>query len=649
MKYILILLSAITFSAHAQEHFCAAGKQKFDQSLLGKTANTSQVQLMEKYDVKFHHLNLNVERDTTFIWGNVRTLASVVATQLDTFGFELHNQHTIDSVVYQNQKLTVSHNNHFAYVKLPIAVPQNSIVDITIYYHGNGHVSAGAAIGSGFTSAVSNRWGSRVTWSLSQPYSAYEWWPCKQSLQDKIDSTYTFITTNSQNKAGSQGLLQQVVSLPGNKTRYEWKSFYPVDYYLISVAVGRYVEYRTYAVKEEGMPGPDSILIQDYIYDNPSAMIEFKPVLDQTASMINAFARMFGPYPFANEKYGHSLAPFSGGMEHQTMTSIGVIDFGIVAHELGHQWFGDHVTCKTWKDIWLNEGFATYCEYLAAEALKPENKDAEMAGNHAQIMQADNGSIWFEDTTDVSRIFSSRLTYAKGGAFVHILRFEINNDSLFFNILQTYQQQFAFATANTTDLKTLIEQKTGRDFSIVFDQWLYGQGYPSFNTTWNKIGDTLYVKTDQTTSSAVTPLYITPIEYAIRIDGKDSIVRVKHTKTTEYYKFPLTGTVSRVFADPNNWLINKSNSIEDKTLTALNGIFTHRVLLNVYPNPADQTLTIDDAGFGNIINIYDLAGKLVSSEAFNTSSVNISALQKGFYFIEVSGNSQVGFAKFVKN
>ncbi|MES2691351.1 MAG: M1 family aminopeptidase [Bacteroidota bacterium] len=649
MKYFLILLSAIAFSANAQEHFCAAGKQQFAQTLLGKTANTSQVQLMEKYDVKFHHLNLNVERDTSFISGNVRTLAKVTAAQLDTFGFELHDQHTIDSVVYQNQKLTITHNNHFAYVKLPAPVMQDGLVDITIYYHGDAHVTAGAAIGSGFSSAASSRWGNRATWSLSQPYSAYEWWPCKQSLQDKIDSTYTFITTNNQNKAGSQGLLQRVVNLPNNKSRYEWKSFYPVDYYLISVAVAKYIEYKTYAVKEAGMPGPDSILIQDYIYDNPNALVEFKPVLDQTASMINAFARMFGPYPFANEKYGHSLAPFSGGMEHQTMTSIGVIDFSIVAHELGHQWFGDHVTCKTWKDIWLNEGFATYCEYLAAEALKPETKELEMQGNHAQVMQANDGSIWFEDTSDVSRIFSSRLTYAKGGAFIHILRFEINNDSLFFNILQTYQQQFGFATANTIDLKTLVEQKTGRSFSAIFDQWFYGQGYPTFNTTWNKIGDTLYVKTDQTTSSSITPLFITPIEYAITVNGTDSIVRVNHTRSTEYYKFPLSGTVTKVVSDPDNWLINKSTSIEDKTLTALNGIFTHRVLLNVYPNPADHTLTIDDAGFGNTVKIYDLAGRLVSSEAFNTPSINTGTLKKGFYFIEVSGNNQVGFARFVKN
>lgn len=652
MKYILSLFGAlaVSFAAQAQQHFCATGKQQSARAAaLRKTANTDQLRLMDKYDVKFHHLDLNIERNSTLISGSVRTLASVTAPQLDTFGFELHNQLTIDSIVYLGQKLNVNHSTNFAYAKLPAPVLQNGLVDLTIYYHGDAHVTASAAIGSGFSSATSNRWGATVTWSLSEPYSAYEWWPCKQSLQDKIDSTYTFITTSDENKAGSQGLLQQVVNLPGNKARYEWKSLYPVDYYLVSVAVGKYVEYRTYAIKEEGMNGPDSILIQDYIYDNPNALMEFKPVLDQTAAMVNVFGKLFGTYPFASEKYGHACAPFSGGMEHQTMTSIGVINFGIVAHELGHQWFGDHVTCKSWKDIWLNEGFATYCEYLAAEALEPENKDFEMLGNHMQVMQSDGGSIWFEDTTDVPRIFDSRLTYAKGGAFVHILRFEVNNDSLFFNILQTYQQQFAYGTANTMDFKTLLEQKTGRDFSQVFNQWFYGQGFPTFSTTWNKVGDTLYVKTVQTTSSSATPLFITPVEYSITAGGVDTIIRVNHNKAIEYYKVPLAGSITKVTCDPNNWLINRATSVEDKTITALNGIFMSRVLLKVYPNPASQSITIEDAAFGETIRIYDLAGKLVQQDAFYQSGVDTRNLQKGFYFIEVIGaNGETGFARFVK-
>lgn len=228
---------------YAQQHFCAAGKQKSALALQqrNKTASNDQQQLMNEYDVKFHHLDVHVERDTTFISGSVRTVAQVIALQLDSFGFELHHNFTIDSVIYGGASLTVNHTTDFAFVVLPSTVMQNGVVDVTIYYHGTAPAAASAAIGAGFSSQKSGRWGNQATWSLSQPYSAYEWFPCKQSLQDKVDSVFTYITTSEENKAGSNGTLQAIVPLANNKHRYEWKTFYSTDYYLISVAVGKYI------------------------------------------------------------------------------------------------------------------------------------------------------------------------------------------------------------------------------------------------------------------------------------------------------------------------------------------------------------------------------------------------------------------------
>lgn len=642
LPVLALLLAAAAFPVNAQ-HPCSLARQHAMNALGKKAADERNTALMNRYDVTFHHLDLHVERDHTHISGSARTIAKVVAEQLDTFGFELHDQLTIDSVMLQDMRLPVTHSNHFAYVRLPSPVFRNGLVDVVIHYHGDAHVNGGSAIGSGFSSATT-RWGNKVTWSLSQPYSAFEWWPCKQSLGDKIDSTWTFITTGNENKAGSQGLLHQVVSLPGNKVRYEWKSGYPVAYYLVSVAVAEYTEHVSYAANEAGA-GPDSILILDYLYNNPAAISEVRPVLDQTAAMLTAFGRIFGAYPFAKEKYGHCMAPFSGGMEHQTMTSIGVVNPGIVAHELGHQWFGDHVTCATWKDIWLNEGFATYCEYLAAELLYPQDKAGIMQADHYQVMSAPGGSIWVEDTTSVARIFDSRLTYAKGGAFVHTLRFEVNNDSLFFAVLRTYQQQFASSTAGTSDFKTLLERETGKDFTSVFDQWLYGEGYPTFIVTWNHLDDTLYMKVDQVTSSARTPLFITPVEYTIVSEGTDTTIRLVHGRQSEHYRIPLSRPVAGVVVDPNNWLINKSTSVKDRSLAGPNG---RRVLLKVYPNPVENLLQVEDAGFGTSVRVFDPAGRLIHSEAFNGSSLSTGSLQPGLYLLEISNRRQNGFARFVK-
>ena len=153
--------------------------------------------------------------------------------------------------------------------------------------------------------------------------------------------------------------------MPGNKLRYEWKSNYPIAYYLISFAVSEYQEYNIYA-HPAGMGG-DSLLIQNFIYDAPGCLDYYKAGIDETVGMVELFSDLYSLYPFHQEKYGHCLTAIGGGMEHQTMSTMGNFNFGLVAHELGHMWFGDNVTCATWSDIWINEGFATYTDYLARE------------------------------------------------------------------------------------------------------------------------------------------------------------------------------------------------------------------------------------------------------------------------------------------
>lgn len=163
------------------------------------------------------------------------------------------------------------------------------------------------------------------------------------------------------------------------------------------------------------------------------------------------------------------MAPFSGGMEHQTMTSAGFLNnFGLNAHELMHQWWGDHVTCKTWKDIFINEGFASYGEYLAYEHFRGlAAAQQDMLDVHDDVLQDPDAQIYFTDTTNVGRIFDSRQTYNKGNAICHSLRFELG-DSLFFKGLKTFQSQFSFATAGINDLKVSLENSSGLPFGRLF-------------------------------------------------------------------------------------------------------------------------------------------------------------------------------------
>jgi aminopeptidase N len=297
--------NAFFLNAYAN-NFC---KHKSEvKSTPQRIVSNQQNLLQSAYDAQFHHLNLNIERTNKNISGSVRTIAKVLAAQLDTFAFELHSNLTIDSVICNGTPLAVLNLTHERRAVLPQTFYQNDEIEITIYYRGTPPTTSNNGFGDGFSNRSSPSWGNQISWSLSQPYGAYEWFPCKQALQDKLDSVWVFVTTDSSNRVGSNGLLTNVVSLPNGKKRYEWKSKYPIDYYLISVAVGQYVEYKQYA-KPKGYN--DSILILNYIYNNPQTLPNFKNYIDSTAQMVELFSELYGLYPFAEEKYGHAMAPLS--------------------------------------------------------------------------------------------------------------------------------------------------------------------------------------------------------------------------------------------------------------------------------------------------------------------------------------------------
>ena len=396
---LLVLLLSIGIYVQAQQHPCSKIKQASAArqiNLQAKMASANTLLSHElKYDVKFVHLDVNVERINKNISGRVKTVATVTATALDTFMTLLHKNHVVDSVRFNGVLLSIIRQD--SSVKGGLAVPllNGASFTVNVYYHGT-PPTGGSAIGSGFSNATSPSWGNQATWSLSESLVAYHWWPCKQILTDKIDSSWVFITTDSLNKAGSNGMLQNVVVV-GNKKRYEWKSRKPIAYYLISVAVAKYKEYRLYA-KPQYLVN-DSILIQNYIYDAALTSANFitnqKVQLDKMPHVLEFESAMYGMYPFYKEKYGHCMAPLSGGMEHQTMTTLGFFDYYVDAHELGHQWWGDNVTCKSWGDIWMNEGFASYTEHLVAQYLDPANFATNLNGAHVSVMSLPGGSILF--------------------------------------------------------------------------------------------------------------------------------------------------------------------------------------------------------------------------------------------------------------
>lgn len=653
-KIIIMLLSAML--AHPlfsqKVHDCSKAKSTSIQNLLNHHARTSSalpyISHELKYDIKFVHLNLNLERTNKYVSGNVKTVATVTAGPLDTFMCLLHQNHTIDSIRFNGQLLSHVKKDSAVKVKIPVPLSNGQSFTVTVYYKGTAP-TGGAAIGSGYSNGTSPSWGNQVSWSLSEAHAAYHWWPCKQITTDKIDSSWVFVTTDSANRVGSNGILTNVVTI-GNKKRYEWKNNQTINYYLISVAVAKYKEYTFYA-KPQYLVN-DSIKIQNYIYDNAinsSSWINNQKVqLDKIKQQMNFLCDVFGMYPYYKQKYGHCMAPFSGGMEHQTMTSLGAFSYYLDAHELGHQWWGDYVTCKAWNDIWINEGFAVYSEYLISEYLDPTNFASKLNADHNNVMSQPGGSIFFTgpDTMNAVRIFDSRLTYDKGGSIVHTLRFITNNDSLWFNVLRGFLNTYKNACASALDFKSYYENQTGINLTQFFNQWYYGEGYPTFDVKWNQVGNTFVLKSIQTTSKPTSvPLFITPIEYKIsRQSMPDTTIRVNHNQPVEQYQFNLLGTVTGVTVDPKNWLINKTlGPVQDPNLlpSGFEIFMANENRITVYPNPAKDILYWHISNNNVIVELEDILGKLIFSERINSGYYNTKSLPRSTYIFKVYDSTGV--------
>lgn len=655
MKKLLLLAALLGFNALISQtertHACAQGKMAAFQKRMAlnkRVASPSAWISHEKaYDVKFVHLNLNCERNTKFISGNVRTVATVTAASLDTFGCVLAQVMIIDSARINGVLCAAVRKDSIVKFKTPSTLMNGQTVDVTIYYQGTPPVG-GSAIGSGYSNANIFPWGGNCTWSLSESLAGYHWWPCKQILTDKIDSSWVFITTDSTNKVGSNGLLKNVVVV-GNKKRYEWKSKTPIAYYLISVAIAKYKEYNLYA--KPLYLGGDSILIQNYIYDNALASPFFASqltTLNKIVPQMELQCKLFGMYPFYKEKYGHCTTPLSGGMEHQTMTTIGFFNYYIDAHELGHQWWGDNVTCKSWGDIWINEGFAVYSEFCTATYLDPANLLSEVGNAHSNVMSQPGGMVFVTgaDTMDATKIFSSRLTYDKGGSIIRTLQFVVNNDSVWFPMLRGFQNTYKNKTASVIDFKNYAEAITGMNFTQFFNQWYYGEGYPTFDVKWNTAPGKFYLQSIQSTSTPTSvPLFITPMEYRVsRSSLPDTTIRLMHSNTQENYEINLLGTVTSVTIDPNQWVINdKIGPVQDPTI-GLPEHFATIPEITITPNPNNGIFEMNaSVEINGVIEIYDITGKLIHKEAAKQKNkIDISSQASGVYSVVIKDDK--GFA-----
>ncbi|MFW6019270.1 MAG: M1 family aminopeptidase [Bacteroidales bacterium] len=585
------------------------------------------------YDILYHRVNWNIDPGVKAISGSVFSVFEA-KQQMDTLIFDLADNMTVDSVVYHQNEINFTHQNAKIFIPMPQSIAQGNKDSVTVYYHGTPG-------NSGFGSFMQSTHDSiPIIWTLSEPYGASEWWPCKNTLKDKIDSMDVFVHTQSQYKVASNGILVDE-TVNGQQKTVHWKHRYPITSYLVAIAVTEYAEFSDHVMLNSG----DSLEILNYVYPEDSASI--RPQAAATVDVMELFNDLFIDYPFPDEKYGHAQFSWGGGMEHQTMSFMGTFSFGIVAHELAHQWFGDMVTLDNWTDIWLNEGFATYLTGLSYEHMfNGKYWDVWKENQINQITSEPGGSVYCDDTTDVSRIFDNRLSYAKGAMVLHMLRWKLG-DTAFFDGVRNYlnDPSLAYDYATTDDLKYHLEQSSGDSLGEFLNDWFYGEGYPSYSITWNQNGtNKVELMVNQTTSHSSVGFFEMPIQIKLKNSTQDTLMRLDHTHDGQMFSVDPGFAVDSVFFDPNDWIISANNQV----MVGVDNPKENNI--RVYPNPAQNMVNIEGQRKILKIEVYKEDGLKLDEVNLQKDNYryNINEFSKGVYFFRITFQGGVISRKIVK-
>jgi len=598
---------------------------------LHKKSNTGK-----RYDIQSHILDLQINPAVDSMNGLVQTRLKVKANSVDEIEFDLRANMVVDSVLVGNKRTTFARSGDVLIVRLPKTVNIGDQLHITTFYKGN-------PTNNPYNSYVREKRRPRsehpVLWTLSEPYGAHAWWPCKESLLDKIDSVDIIVTVPNGNRVASNGLLIDSVSVNDSQTRYHWKHRYPIVTYLVAFSVSDYASFVDHVHWSDG----DSMEILNYLF--PESVPSSRNPAKETVSMMHLFDSLFGPYPFKKEKYGHAQMLRSGGMEHQTMSFMSGLNYGLVAHELAHQWFGDQVTCATWSDLWLNEGFATYLSYLAFYHLKPEDESREeLISIRNRAMRENSGSVFVADTLDEARLFSGRLTYAKGALLLRMLQWKLG-DVAFFNGVRNYltDPKLSYGSAYTSDLIRHLEASSNQNLSEFFADWFYGEGYPNFTVRWG-LEDGLTVLNISQTGNSTVDYFEIPLQLRFMDSEHDTLIRVEENSLREKVRLNLGFKPDSMEFDPNLWVMARAQTFKESD------IFTN---ISVYPNPVLSNLSVRH----KFSEIYEIKAHGIDGRAIRINNwtgqrdqteVSLPDLASGMYVLEIIGDLGTIRSKFFK-
>lgn len=426
------------------------------------------------YDVGRYEIDLAFDPASSWLDATVTLRATATArlsfVNVDFVGFD------VQAVTVDGEPAAFARTERDMTIRPRTAIAAGRTFELAVRYRGQPkpfHSDAGVPVGLGWNVSTTG-----TSYVVSEPDGARSWFPCNDVPSDR--ATYTFrLTVPDGLVAAANGVLEGRATAGHGRTTWTWQMDRPMATYLATVIVGRYrieddgpasvtagVPIRNLLpVDASPAPSPDP---QSTTWNLPPGTYDARGLALQ-GEMIAFYSRYLGPFPYPT--YGIAYVPGAiGALEAQTLTVSGTTDQSVLAHELAHQWLGDAVSLAHWGDIWLNEGFATYMEWLWEE-----HRGESLAGNAALGYDLVRG-LPPPGNPPLDDLFNESV-YVRGGLTLYALRARIG-DAAFFATLRAWADRYAGRPATTADFISLAEGASGADLTGFFDAWLYAADMP---------------------------------------------------------------------------------------------------------------------------------------------------------------------------
>jgi aminopeptidase N len=522
MKIRFVFLFIILFQFYSEAQFSIA------DSLRGQLRPERTC-----YDVVFYDLNLDINFENKSITG-FNKFVYRINNGFNMIQIDLFSNMQIDSIIHDNKSLKYYRKNHAVFVDFgKMQEVEKNIDSFIVYYSGIPKKAINAPWDGGF-SWTKDENGKDWLGVSCEGIGASLWWPNKDHLSDEPDSMKITCTVPKDLNCISNGVLRSKTII-NDKSTFDWFVSYPINNYNVTINIGDYVHFSDTFVSET-----DQTKLPLDFYVMPYNLEKAKSQFEQSKEVLRIFEKYLDKYPFWSDGYALIETPYLG-MEHQGAIAYGnkfmpgylgrhpegMPDDFIILHETGHEWWGNSVSCKDHGEMWLHESFCTYMESVFME---------EKYGKEAALEYLDYYGNYIENKSPILGPLNVNYDshdadmYYKGALMLHTLRTIINNDQLWWEIIKSFYKQNRLKSVITSDFVKLVNQMTGKNYDLFFEQYLKTKSIPTLVISRKKISKnkvSLYFKWESELSNFDMPVII-------KTNNKEEII---YPKCKKFRKF----------------------------------------------------------------------------------------------------------------